>query len=86
MSHYGVDTIAWTDEQVLGGIANMDRSKARRQIESGACPDEDFEYIYQLYMLAYDDLSRAARARDDARRESMKRKTEAAMAGRTNGH
>lgn len=52
---YGIDPHRLTQRQRDGLTLNLDRVKAQRQIESGKFDPLDYEGIYHLVMLAYDD-------------------------------
>jgi hypothetical protein len=63
---YGLNPHELTDDQLAGLYANLDRVKCQQRLELGNVDAMDYEQIYSLTMIAYDDEERASKARSQS--------------------
>ncbi len=68
---FGVDPYRLSNDQFVGLFANLDRVKCQQRIENGNYDATDYEHVFNLYMLAYEDENRALQARSQAIRNLM---------------
>ena len=60
---YGFDARSLDGNERLGYWANLPTVKAQRTIEDGRYEPTAYEYIYSLYLVAYDDERLAEQAK-----------------------
>lgn len=60
---YGIDTTRISDLQLASYKANLYRVQAQKRIVEGNYDPTDYELVYSLFLIAYDDENRALKAR-----------------------
>jgi hypothetical protein len=62
---YGINPYELTTSQLVALEANLQRLKAQRRIESGDYDHSDYQAVYTLFLIAFEDeeLARAAQSR-----------------------
>lgn len=71
---YGIDATKLSDRKLTALNANLPRVKAQQQLENGNFDAADFEYVYNLTLLAFEDEQRALDARANSMRALINRK------------
>ncbi len=73
VSHwFHFDTSNYSEKELLGYHANIPRVKAQKQIAEHKYDATDFESVYNLFMLAFDDEELAVEARNQSIKSHMK--------------
>lgn len=80
---YGIDVVGLSVFRRHGLLANMGRLKAQAIIERGDYDWREYEGVYDLFMAAYGDETRARKAKLGAMTKVMREQTEAARLART---
>ena len=66
------DTSNHSDKELLGYYANIPRVRAQKQIAEHKYDATDFESVYNLFILAFDDEELAVEARNQSIKSRMK--------------
>lgn len=72
---YGIDASQLTEEKRLGLKLNLGRCQAQDRIFQGRFDPTDFEGVYELYKLAYDDEDAAQKAATEAAMRLVRQET-----------
>lgn len=72
---YGIDPFRLNSDQIYGLHANLNRLQAQQRLKDGNYDPYDFEAVYDLTMVAFDDDSIAIKARSESMKLLVKRET-----------
>lgn len=71
---YGIDATKLSDSEIVAYHARIPQMNARKRIQEGRYNPSDFEGVFNLYMIAFNDEELALKARANAIRANMNSK------------